>query len=161
MKPMYTCLWFTNEAEEAAKFYTSIFKDGKMGRIARYTKEGFEHHGQPEGSIMTVEFEINGQKFLGLNGGPVFKFTEAISLVVNCDTQEEIDYYWSKLTEGGEEVQCGWLKDKYGLSWQIAPAMIAEMMTDSDQARTARVMKEIFKMKKLDLKTLMNAYKGQ
>jgi predicted 3-demethylubiquinone-9 3-methyltransferase (glyoxalase superfamily) len=155
------CLWFDDQAEEAAKFYTSIFKDGKIGKIQRYGKEGFEHHRRPEGTAMTIDFEANGQKFIALNGGPLFKFSEAISIVVTCDTQKEIDYYWEKLTgQGGKEVQCGWLKDKFGISWQVVPTMFQELMNGGDKAGASRAMNAMFKMKKFDIATLQQAYKG-
>ena len=149
------CLWFDNQAEEAALFYTSVFKNSETGMMSRYGKEGFEFHGQNEGTAMVVAFSINGQSFTALNGGPIFKFTEAISLQVYCDTQEEIDDYWSKLTDGGEEGQCGWLKDKYGLSWQIIPALLPELM--SDPARAGRVTTAFMQMKKFDIEKLRQA----
>ena len=130
------CLWFDTEAEEAAKFYCSIFKDSKIGKISRYTKAGHEIHHKPPGSVMIVEFEIEGQTFTALNGGPNFKFSEAISLQVRCETQAEVDYFWNKLTQGGQEGPCGWLKDKYGLSWQVVPA--TKMMTDPDRTKSER-----------------------
>jgi len=153
--PITTCLWFDNQAEEAALFYTSIFKESKMGSISRYGKEGFEIHGQKEGTVMTVGFEIKGQTFMALNGGPLFKFTEAISFQVFCDTQEEIDYYWDRLTHEGEEVQCGWLKDKYGLSWQIVPSVLNNLLNDPGKA--GRVTNAFMKMKKFDIATLLSA----
>ncbi len=161
MQPIKPCLWFDNQAEEAAKFYTSIFKDSRIIHVARYGKEGFEVHGRPEGSAMTVEFELNGQVFTALNGGPNFKFTEAISFVVNCETQEEVDFLWEKLTEGGEEVQCGWLKDKFGLSWQIVPTKLGELMGDPDPTKTGRVMSAMLQMKKIDVAGLQRAYEGK
>lgn len=155
------CLWLDNEAEEAAKFYTSIFKDGKIGKISRYGKEGFEFHRRPEGSVMTVDFTANGQQFQALNGGPLFKFTEAMSLVITCDTQKEIDYYWEKLTgQGGQEVQCGWLKDKFGLSWQVVPTAFQEMMDSPDKAGSSRAMNAMFTMKKFDIEKLQQAFNG-
>lgn len=155
------CMWFDNQAEEAAKFYSAIFKDGKVGKIQRYGKEGFEFHQRPEGSVMTVDFEANGLHFQALNGGPIFKFNEAMSLVVTCDTQEEIDYYWEKLTaHGGEEVQCGWLKDKFGVSWQVAPKILEEMMESSNKAGAGRAMNAMFKMKKFDIAKLKQAFEG-
>ena len=154
------CLWFDTEAEEAAKFYCSVFKDSKLGKISRYTEAGRDVHGKPAGSVMVVEFEIEGQTFTALNGGPHFKFNEAISLQVRCETQAEVDYFWSKLTEGGEEGPCGWLKDKYGLSWQVVPASIPQMMTDPDSRKSARVMNAFLKMKKLDIATIERAYEG-
>jgi predicted 3-demethylubiquinone-9 3-methyltransferase (glyoxalase superfamily) len=161
MQKITSNLWFDNEAEDAAKFYTSIFKNSRIGRIARYGKEGYEIHGRPEGTVMTIEFEIEGQKFLGLNGGPVFKFNEAVSFVVSCDTQEEVDYYWEKLSKDGDPTsqQCGWLKDKYGLSWQIVPTVLPAMMADTDTKKTERVMKALLASKKLDIKSLERAYK--
>ena len=151
-----TNLWFDTQAEEAARFYCSIFRKSKMGKIARYPKGS----PGPEGSVMTVEFVLNGMPFVALNGGPQFKFTEAISLVINCETQEEIDYYWEKLTaDGGEEVQCGWLADKYGLSWQVVPAKFFTEW-DKDPAGLQRVMHEVMQMVKLDLAKMKEAFEG-
>jgi predicted 3-demethylubiquinone-9 3-methyltransferase (glyoxalase superfamily) len=161
MSTISHCLWFDGKAEQAAKFYTSIFKNGKIGKIARYGKEGFEIHGQPEGTVMTVEFEIDGMKYLGLNGGPIFKFTEAFSIVVNCDTQEEIDYFWGKLTQGGQEVECGWLKDQFGVSWQINPKILGEMLSDPDPRKVGRVTEAFLKMKKFDIAALRRAFEGK
>src|SRR3954469_3439697 len=150
-------LWFDSQAEEAANFYCSIFKDSKIGQVVRYGDTG----PGPKGSAMIVTFELEGQHFTALNGGPRFKFDEAISFVVNCDTQAEIDYYWEKLTAGGgAEVQCGWLKDKFGLSWQVVPAMIGELMGSSDAARSGRVMQAVLQMKKLNIQTMKDAYDG-
>jgi predicted 3-demethylubiquinone-9 3-methyltransferase (glyoxalase superfamily) len=150
-------LWFDKEAEEAANFYVSVFKNSKVKGVTRYTGE--EPLGQ-KGSVMTVDFELDGQEFVALNGGPRFKFTEAVSFVVNCETQQEIDYYWEKLTaDGGEEVQCGWLTDKYGLSWQVVPARFAEWA--KDEAGFQRVMKAVMEMKKLDIAVLEAAYDGK
>ncbi len=149
------CLWFDNQAEDAARFYTSIFKNSKLGAISRYGKEGYEFHGQEEGRVMAVAFTINGQDFVALNGGPVFKINEAVSFQVFCDNQDEIDYYWEKLTEGGEEVQCGWLKDKFGVSWQVVPAILPELMTDP--LRAGRVTNAYMQMKKFDIEKLLNA----
>lgn len=148
------CLWFDDQAEDAAKFYTSIFPDSKVKKVARYPQAGREVHGRPPGSAMTVEFELNGQTFTALNGGPHFRFNEAVSLQVFCQSQEEIDDYWEKLSDGGDEnaQMCGWLKDKYGLSWQIVPAVLGELM--SDAARAERVMAVLLKMKKLDIEKL-------
>lgn len=155
------CLWFNNEAEEAAKFYTSIFKDGKIKKIQRYGKEGFEFHQQPEGSVMTVEFKANGLNFTALNGGPLFKFNESISLIITCDTQKEIDYYWKKLTaKGGQEVQCGWLKDKFGLSWQVVPSGFQKMMSGKNKEGSKRAMNAMFTMKKFNIAKLEQAYRG-
>jgi predicted 3-demethylubiquinone-9 3-methyltransferase (glyoxalase superfamily) len=152
-KQITPCLWFDNQAEEAANFYTSIFKNSAITAVSRYGKEGFEFHGQAEGTAMTVVFQINGQPFTALNGGPVFKFTEAVSFQVFCDSQEEIDHYRDSLTEGGEESQCGWLKDKYGVSWQIVPSILPSLMTDP--ARAGKVTAAFMKMKKFDIAKLM------
>lgn len=149
------CLWFDNQAEEAALFYTTVFRNSKIDSISRYGKEGFEFHGQQEGTLMVVSFQINAQSFTALNGGPVFKFNEAISFQVYCDSQEEIDEYWAKLTEGGEEIQYGWLKDKFGISWQIIPAILPELM--SDPAKAGRVTQAYLQMKKFDIEKLMQS----
>ncbi len=149
------CLWFDNQAEDAARYYVSIFSNSRVNRISYYGKEGFDIHGQKEGTVLTVDFEINGNPFVALNGGPIFKFTEAVSFQVFCDTQKEIDDYWAKLTSEGEEGQCGWLKDKYGLSWQIVPAVLPQLM--SDPSRSERVMKAFLQMKKFDIGKLMAA----
>jgi predicted 3-demethylubiquinone-9 3-methyltransferase (glyoxalase superfamily) len=156
------CLWFDHQAEEAAKFYVSLFKNSAIGPVTRYGKEGFEIHGRPEGSVMTVSFRLEGQEFTALNGGPRFKFSEAISFVVRCETQTEVDHYWDKLGEGGDERarQCGWLKDKYGVSWQIVPAALFEMMSGTDKIKSERVMRAMLQMKKLDLAVLRRAYEG-
>ncbi len=151
-------LWFDNQAEQAAKFYTSVFKKSKVVKIARYDKAGEKAAGRPAGSVMTVEFEIEGQRFIALNGGPLFKFTEAVSFVVSCKTQKEVDYYWQKLSAGGKEVQCGWLRDKYGLSWQIVPTILSEFFSDRDKAQSQRVMQAMLQLVKLDIKTLKRAY---
>lgn len=155
-------LWFDKEAEEAAKFYTSVFKNSAIGRITHYGEEGYEIHKRPAGSVMTVEFTLEGQPFIGLNGGPVFEFNESVSFAVNCDTQEEIDYYWDKLSEGGDKnaQQCGWLKDKFGLSWQVVPAVLAVMMDDPDAAKRGSVMKAMLAMKKMNIAGLQKAYIG-
>jgi len=157
------CLWFNTEAEEAVRFYTGIFKNSKIGRISRYGKEGYEIHGKPEGSVMTVEFTLDGVAFTALNGGPDFTFNEAVSLQVSCETQEEVDYYWEKLSKGGNEKAqvCGWLKDKYGLSWQVVPTVLAELMGDPDSAKSERTMKALLSMKKLDIAELKRAYEGE
>ena len=150
------CLWFNDNGEEAVKFYTSVFKNSKTGAISRYG----EGAPLPKGTALTVSLQIEEQKFLALNGGPYFKFTEAVSFVVHCKTQKEVDYYWNKLSKGGAESQCGWLKDKYGLSWQIVPTVIAELMSGKDEERSSRVMQALLKMKKLDVKILKQAYAG-
>jgi predicted 3-demethylubiquinone-9 3-methyltransferase (glyoxalase superfamily) len=152
---MTICLWFDNQAKEAADFYTSVFKDSELGEISRYGKEGYEYHRQEAGSVMSVSYTLNGQPFTALNGGPLFRFSEAVSFQVFCDTQEEIDHYWNKLTDGGEEVQCGWLKDKFGLSWQIIPSILPELM--SDPAKSEKVVKAYMQMKKFDIEDLKRA----
>lgn len=154
------CLWFDHEAEEAARFYVSIFRNGRIGEISRYGKEGFEIHGRPEGSVMVVAFEIEGQSFTALNGGPQFRFSPAISFQIPCDTQEEIDHYWDELSAGGQIQQCGWVTDKFGVSWQIFPASLPEMMRDPDPAKAARAMRAMLGMKKLDIAGLRAAYLG-
>ena len=157
MQKITPFLWFNDNAEEAVKFYKSIFKKSKIGKIARYSKAGEKAAGRPAGSVMTIEFEIEGQKFIGLNGGPIFKFTEAMSFVVNCKTQAEVNKYWKKLSAGGKEVQCGWLKDKYGLSWQIVPTILGELLSSKDVSKSQRVMQAMLKMVKLDIKKLKEA----
>jgi predicted 3-demethylubiquinone-9 3-methyltransferase (glyoxalase superfamily) len=154
------CLWFDNQAEEAARFYVSLFENSAMGTVTRYGREGFEVHGRPEDSVMTVSFSLEGQEFTALNGGPHFKFSEAISFVVRCETQTEVDRYWDKLGEGGDAQarQCGWLKDKYGVSWQIVPAALLELMGGTDRIKSERVMRAMLQMKKLDLAELRRAY---
>jgi len=158
MQKITPFLWFDDKAEEAAKFYTSIFKNSKIGNIARYGDAGAQVSGRPKGTIMTVAFQLDGQEFVALNGGPQFKFTEAISLVVNCQTQEEVDEYWRKLSDGGQEIQCGWLKDKYGLSWQIVPTILTELLSDPDAKKAERLMQAMLQMKKIDIKDLKQAY---
>lgn len=153
-------MWFDNKAQEAVKFYVSLFPDSEIGTITRYGKSGAKASGMSEGSIMTISFKINGQDFMALNGGPIFKFTEAVSFIVNCETQEEIDKYWEKLSEGGEESVCGWLKDKYGLSWQVSPAILEEMADEKDPEKWERVMEKMMNMKKIDIKALEDAYKS-
>ncbi len=163
MQKISPCLWFDDEAEEAANFYVSVFKGSKIGDVTRYGKEGYEIHGKEAGTVMTVEFEIACQKFLALNGGPIFKFNEAISFQVHCETQEEVDYHWEKLSEGGDKKAqvCGWLKDKYGLSWQIVPTILPKMLKDKDTEKSQRVMKAMLQMHKLDVQTLIKAYEGK
>ena len=151
MQKITPFLWFDNNAEEAVNFYTSVFKDAKAGQISRYGKNS----PMPEGTVLTAEFELFGQKFVALNGGPIFKFTEAVSFAVYCENQEEIDYYWNKLTEnGGQESQCGWLKDKFGLSWQIVPTILPKLMSNKDPRKANNVMQAFMKMKKFDIKKL-------
>ena len=156
------CLWFDDRAEEAAKYYVSIFKNAKILRISRYGKVGVETHKMPPGSVMTVEFQLDGQSFTALNGGPLFTFNEAISLQVLCDTQEEMDYYWDKLSQGGDPNShvCGWLKDKYGLSWQVIPRKLAEWAMDGESPKSQRVMEVVLRSKKLDMRELERAYAG-
>ena len=151
------CLWFDTQAEEAAKFYASVFKNSKIGKISRYGKEGFEVHGKKAGTVMTVEFELEGQKFLALNGGPHFKFNEAVSFQVHCETQQEVDYFWSELAKDGEEGHCGWLKDKFGLSWQVIPKALPEMLMDGDSETAQRVMRSMLQMRKIDIAALRRA----
>jgi predicted 3-demethylubiquinone-9 3-methyltransferase (glyoxalase superfamily) len=157
--PVTFCLWFDTRAEEAAKFYYGIFENSRI-HVARFPDAGKEIHGKDAGSVMTVAFEIEGQEFLALNGGPQFKFDEAVSLVLYCETQKEVDYFWAKLADGGQEGPCGWLKDKFGLSWQVTPAALPKMMSDPDARKTARVMDAFMKMKKLDVAAIERAHAG-
>jgi predicted 3-demethylubiquinone-9 3-methyltransferase (glyoxalase superfamily) len=156
MQKITPFLWFNDRAEEAAKFYTSVFKDAKMGSISRYGPAG----PGPEGSVMVASFRLFGQEFLALNGGPQFGFSPAISFLVNCQTQAEVDELWTALSDGGQTLQCGWLTDKFGLSWQIVPTILGELMQDRDAARSARVMKAMWQMTKLEIATLQRAYEG-
>jgi predicted 3-demethylubiquinone-9 3-methyltransferase (glyoxalase superfamily) len=160
MPTISPCLWFDNNAEEAVSFYTSIFKNSMIGRISRYSEAGFEHHRMPAGTVLAMEFELAGVKFSALNGGPVFRFNEAISLQVPCETQEEVDYYWDKLSAGGVPAaqQCGWLKDKFGLSWQVFPQALITMLADEDRAKADRVMTAMLQMKKIELAGIERAY---
>jgi len=158
MQKITPFLWFDEKAEEAVNFYVSIFNNSKIGSITRYGDEAAEVSGRPKGTVMTVTFQLEGQEFMALNGGPHFKFTEAISLLVNCKTQEEVDELWEKLSEGGEKGQCGWLKDKFGLSWQIVPTVLGEMLQDKDAEKSKRVMHALLQMRKLDIKRLKQAY---
>ena len=151
-------LWFDTQAEEAVNFYVSIFKNSRIGSIAHYEEEAAKASGRPKGSVMTVAFELDGQEFIALNGGPLFKFTEAISLVVNCETQEEVDHFWKRLTAGGQEVQCGWLKDRFGVSWQVVPTVLGEMLQDKDPGKSRRVMAAMLKMKKINIEALKKAH---
>lgn len=156
------CLWFDDQAEEAAQFYTGIFKNSKINQVSRYGEAGREAHGKPPGTVMTVAFELEGQAFTALNGGPIFKFNEAISLQINCETQAEVDHYWEKLTAGGDvnAQQCGWLKDRYGLSWQVVPRVLIEMITDPDTKKSGRAMEAMLRMKKIDIAGVKRAYAG-
>ena len=155
------CLWFDDQAEEAVQFYTSVFKNSKIGDVTRYDEESARAAERPKGSVMTVAFELEGQQFTALNGGPVFKFTEAISFVVNCQSQQEVDDFWKKLAAGGQEVQCGWLKDRFGVSWQIVPTVLIEMLLDKDRDKARRVMAAMLTMKKIDIPGLKKAYDGR
>jgi len=152
-----TCLWFDTQGEEAANFYLGIFRDSRLGRIGRYTEAG----PGPAGSVMVVEFELNGQKFVALNGGPQFTFNESISFQIPCADQDEVDYYWSRLSEGGQEVACGWLKDKYGVSWQVVPTVVIDLISDPDEEKAARASKAMFSMTKLDIAAIQQAYAGE
>jgi predicted 3-demethylubiquinone-9 3-methyltransferase (glyoxalase superfamily) len=156
------CLWFDDQAEQAVAFYCAIFKKSKIVKIARYGEAGHEIHGKPAGTVMTMAFELDGQAFTALNGGPMFKFNQAISFQVNCETQEEVDYYWQKLSDGGDEKAqgCGWLKDKYGASWQVVPSVLPDMMTDPDVGKSERAMTAMLQMKKIDIAALKRAYAG-
>jgi len=160
MSKITPCLWFDTQAEEAARFYTSIFKNSKIKQTSRYGEAAAQAAGRPKGSVLTVAFELDGQEFTALNGGPVFKFNEAVSFQVNCDNQDELDYYWNKLSEGGDPAaqQCGWLKDKFGVSWQIVPTVIASLISDPDPAKSNRVMQALLGMKKLDIRALQQAH---
>lgn len=157
-----TCLWFDDQAEEAAKFYTSIFKNSKITSITRYGEAGREVHGRPPGSVMVAAFELDGQAFTALNGGPIFKFNEAISLQIHCETQEEVDHYWNKLSAGGDPAaqQCGWLKDKYGLSWQVVPKILLDLISDPDPAKSQKAMTAMLQMKKINIAELKRAVSG-
>ncbi|PKO05025.1 MAG: hypothetical protein CVU41_14030 [Chloroflexi bacterium HGW-Chloroflexi-3] len=157
MQKISTCLWFNDQAEEAVNFYASIFNNSKILETAYYNEEGY---GEP-GKVMTITFEIEGQRFMALNGGPEFSFTHAISFMVDCATQDEVDYYWDRLLEGGEAEQCGWLRDKFGVSWQIIPSIIGKLMQDQNPERSKRVMKAMLSMVKLDIDLLQKAYQGR
>jgi predicted 3-demethylubiquinone-9 3-methyltransferase (glyoxalase superfamily) len=158
MQKLTPCLWFDSNAEEAVNLYTSTFKNSKIGKTSRYGEAGYEIHGKPAGTVMTIDFELNGQPFTALNGGPMFKFSEAVSFQVFCETQEELDYYWDKLSSGGEAQQCGWLKDRFGLSWQIVPTILGKLL--SDHKKSEKVMAALLKMKKLDINGLRQAAEG-
>lgn len=161
MHKITPCLWFDDKAEDAAKFYISIFKNSKLGQVTRYGNSGSQVSGRPKGSVMTVTFEIEGQEFVALNGGPLFKFTEAVSFMVKCESQQDIDEMWSKLSEGGKEGPCGWLKDKYGLSWQIVVPEWDELLRDKDSEKSERVMAAILQMSKPDMQRVQQAYEGR
>jgi len=161
MQKITPCLWFDDQAEEAVKFYASIFKNSKIKSITRYSEDAAKVSGRPKGSVLTVAFKLAGREFLALNGGPIFKFTEAVSFIVNCETQAEVDRLWEKLSEGGEKGQCGWLKDKYGLSWQIVPTILSKMLQDKDARKSERVMSALLQMKKLDIKRLEQAFRKE
>lgn len=158
MKPIISHLWFDQQAEEAVEFYCSVFPNSKKGTPTYYTEESSKPSGMPVGSVLTIDFEINGQPFVALNGGPMFKFTEAVSFMVPCDSQEELDHYWDKLSEGGEIQYCGWLKDKFGLSWQVVPAVVKQYLADPDPERVSRVIAAIMNSQKLDFATIEDAY---
>lgn len=160
MQKITPFLWYDNNAEEAANYYVSVFKNSRVKNVTRYEEEGAKASGRPAGSVMTVEFELDGQDFTALNGGPHFKFTEAVSFVVNCETQEEVDYFWDKLLEGGTESQCGWLKDKYGLSWQVVPTILSKLFEGKDSEKSKRVMQAMLQMKKIDIEALKRAAEG-
>ena len=161
MQKITPFLWFDSQAEEAANYYVSIFKNSKLGSVARYDEASARAAGRPEGSVMVIEFELDGQKFIGLNGGPHFKFTEAVSFMINCDSQEEVDYYWDKLSAVPEAEQCGWLKDKFGLSWQVVPTGVIKMLSDKDPAKSKRAMGAVLQMKKIDVATVERAFQGK
>lgn len=165
MKPnpkITPCLWFDGQAEQAAKFYVSIFKNSRITDVSRYGEAGKENHGQEPGSVMVVAFELDGQRFTGLNGGPIFKFTEAISFQIDCETQEEVDHFWIHLSEGGppEAQQCGWVKDQFGVSWQVVPSVLPELLGDPDPVKAGRAMETMMRMKKLDIEALKRAHRG-
>ena len=160
MQKISPCLWFDGQAEEAANFYVSVFKNSRINDVSRYGDAAAAASGRPKGSVMTVTFTLDGEDFMALNGGPEFKFTEAVSFMVTCQTQEEVDTFWSKLSQGGEEGPCGWLKDKFGLSWQVVPLVLEEMLADKDPARLERVMQAMLQMQKLDIGSLQAAYRG-
>jgi predicted 3-demethylubiquinone-9 3-methyltransferase (glyoxalase superfamily) len=159
-KSIKPCLWFDTEGEDAAKHYVSIFKNAKILNVSRYGNEGKEIHGKDAGTVMAVEFEIQGITFVALNGGPHFKFSEAVSFQIHCDTQDEVDHFWSKLSEGGSEGPCGWLKDKFGLSWQVVPSALITMLQDKNAAKSQRTMKAMLQMKKMDIAALERAHAG-
>lgn len=162
LEPLTINLWFDRNAEEAAKFYTSVFSDGEILSTTHYGKEGQEIHGMPEGAVMTVDFIAHGTKFVGLNGGPLFQLNESVSFIIKCEDQEEVDYYWEKLREGGnpESQQCGWLKDQFGVSWQVVPNILYKLLSNPDKTKTGKVMNALLQMKKLDIAKLEEAFNG-
>jgi predicted 3-demethylubiquinone-9 3-methyltransferase (glyoxalase superfamily) len=160
MQKITPCLWFNNNAEEAVKFYKSVFRQGKILKVGRGSEEASKKSGRPKGSVLTIEFELKGQKFLALNGGPVFTFNEAISLMVDCKGQREVDYFWEKLSQGGQKSRCGWLKDKFGVSWQVVPDALGRMMSGADGEKSGRVMQALMQMDKIDIGKLQEAYNG-
>jgi predicted 3-demethylubiquinone-9 3-methyltransferase (glyoxalase superfamily) len=162
LRPITPCLWFDSQAEEAARLYTGIFPNSRITQVLRYGEAGRDVHGQAAGQVMTVSFELNGQPYTALNGGPHFKFNEAISLQVLCDTQQDVDYYWERLSAGGDPKaqQCGWLKDKFGLSWQVTPKILTDMLADPDKVKSERAMETMLKMKKFDIAALRRAFEG-
>lgn len=162
MQQVTPCLWFDDQAEEAAEFYTAVFPNSKITKVSRYGEAGKEFHGKEPGTVMTVAFELDGRKFTALNGGPMFQFNEAVSFQVHCETQEEVDFYWDQLTAGGDESaqQCGWLKDKFGVSWQVVPTILPQMLADPDSEKAGRVTNAFLQMKKFDIAALKRAYEG-
>jgi len=158
MQKITPFLWFDRQAEEAANFYVSVFKNSKITAVTRYSEEGIEVHGMPAGTVMTVAIQLDGQEFIALNGGPVFKLTEAISFVINCQTQDEVDHFWDKLSKGGKKSQCGWLTDKFGVTWQVVPTVLLQMLQDKDLEKSKRVMQAMLQMNKLDIQRLKQAY---
>ncbi len=162
MQKITTCLWFNTQAEEAVNFYAGIFKDAKIKRVMRYDEASSKVSGMPEGSVLTIEFELFGQEFVALNGGPLYQFSAAISFIVNCKDQEEVDYYWEKLSDGGKKSVCGWIeKDKFGVTWQVVPTILNEMLRDKDPKKARRVMEAMLKMTKIDISLLKKAYEGK
>lgn len=162
LQKLVTSLWFNRNSQEAVDFYSTIFKKFKIGRKLHYDKEGQEIHGMPQGTLLTVEFELENMQFIALNGGPMFKFTEAVSIMINCDNQQEVDYYWEKLTDGGDPdaQQCGWCKDKFGLSWQVVPRILDDMIASKDKVKSGKVMNAMLQMKKIDIAKLEEAFNG-
>jgi predicted 3-demethylubiquinone-9 3-methyltransferase (glyoxalase superfamily) len=158
MQKITPCLWFDSQAEEAVNFYVSIFENSKIGNITRYGEEGARTSGKPKGTVMTITFQLDGREFMALNGGPAFAFSPAISFLVKCETQKEIDELWENLSGGGEKQRCGWLKDKYGVSWQIVPSVLGEMLQDKDAAKSKKVMEALLRMDRIDVMTLKKAY---